>query len=338
MATINIFYDSFVQDPSKEDTILQTASLELTGKDLDVLKKRIEGKKQKDAKDKGKKSVAESSFVDVKKPEADEDVPQNIIDSFWAELEKLDPTTLISDDVLDAFKYIGFDPEIVLKELLKRGKKADKDRAAITKDMVDIITIAIIKGSVTEKNLKKTSDSGKVMYKRLQDVYQLETGGTKGKDSTHLTVARVAAAVPGIVVQVLVKKPAYAKTFIGPFGSKSLPPYLKHQAAAACVPETASEKLKEFILGLITAYTADQSKTLSKTKDSAEELFDNQLNYVMTTHGSKHPSEEHRAKIFKEFSLSSDYEKLQSVALRVKKVKSDFVVLTQQQLDEELAK
>lgn len=341
MATVDSYFKNFSDAPEKEGEILTQAALELTGKDLEKLKGRISGKKAKDSKagpSSGKKpTTSDGSFIQVDTPR-DLAREQKFVDAFWKELESLDPVTLMTSDVTDAFKYIGFDPDILLREVLYRGKQKGKDASTIQKDIVDMITIAIIKGSVTEKNLKKTSDVGKVFYKKLQDDYGLATGGAKGQDSTHVTVARVAAAVPGLVTQVLVKRPEFSKTFVGPFGSKSLPPYLRHQASAACIPESLPEKLKDYLLGLITAFTADQSKTLSNTKDKPEEIFDKQLNFVLTTHNSKHPSEESRLKIFQTFSLSSDFEKLNTVAVRIKKVKSEFQTLTQQELDDELSK
>jgi hypothetical protein len=321
--------------------------MELTGKDLGVLKTRIQGKKDKDGKKgKGKVVAAQSGTADTpatgeggeSSDERDPKEEQKALDLFWKEIEAMDPVSLISDDVVDAFKYVGFDPDVVLKEFLFRGSKA-VEYSVVKKDMIDVVTLAIIKGSVTELNLKKTSDAGKVLYKNIATRYGLSIGSTKGKDSTFLTAARVAAAVPGLVAQILIKKPDFAKTFNGPFGSKILPSYLRHQSAAACLPDTLPERLKEFVLGLIIAFTSDQTKTLSKVKtDSAEEIYDRQSDFVLTTYNSKHPTEESRAKIFKNFSLSNDYEKLHPVALKIKKVKSDFVVLTQVELDELLSK
>jgi hypothetical protein len=354
MASVDGFFKQFVDEPDNEMKILGIAGLELTGKDLGVLKKRIEGKKTKDKKGGGggggskpekkpevltpKTSVAGGGGSGEEGDVRDLAAEQKLVERFWEDLEKMDPVTLLSEDVLDAFKYIGFSPDVVLREILHRGQVGGRSSDQIKKDMVDMITIAIIKGSVTEKNLLKTSDAGKVVYKNLQTVYQLETGGAKGKDSTHLTAARVAAAVPGMVIQVLIKRPEFAKTFVGPFGSKSLPAYLRHQAAAACIPECASEKLKEYLIALITAFTADQTKALAKSKDTPADLFDTQLNYVQTTFSGNHPTETLRQRIFKSFSLSSDYEKLSIVADRIKKVKPDFVSLTLQELDAELAK
>nr|UUW20954.1 MAG: nucleocapsid protein [Xiaogan phenui-like virus 1] len=338
-SSIDDFYDEFVENQSKEAEILEKAGMSLDADDLKVLKKRISGKKEK-AKGKSVAGKSEESFSVVDDPDAKPKIviTPKLLEKFWEELEKLDPSTLISDDVLDAFKYVGFDPDTVLRELMARGKTAGKDHPQIIKDIVDMVTIAIIKGSITEKNLAKTSDAGKVMYSGLQKSYQIQTGGTKGKDSTHLTIARVAAAMPGLVSQVLIKKPMYAKSFVGPFQSRVLPPYLKHQSAAACIPNGISDKLKDYLLHIITAYTADQSKVLSGSKDASDVLFDTQMNYVMTTFGSAHPTEETRAKIFKNYSLESDFEKINMVAEKIKKVKTDFVLLTQQQLAEEKSK
>jgi len=343
MSSVDEYFSYFCDNPGREVEILEDAIVDLNTKDLDILKKRVDGKKKKLAAT-GKQKVPVYTpgtsvpggplVIDVRDTAAE----MKNVDAFWIELEKLDPATLVSQDVLDAFKYIGFDPDVVIKEVLFRGKEAKRTSEEIKKDIVDMVTIAIIKGSVTEKNLQKTSDAGKVMYKKLQDIYKIATGGAKGKDSAHLTVARVAAAVPGIIIHVLIKRPEFSKTFVGPFSSKTLPAYLRHQAAAACIPESTSEKLKDYILGLITAFTADQTKVLAKSKDSAKELFDTQLNYVQKTFSVKHPSEDNRKKIFKNFSLSSDYEKLSIVAAKIKKIKSDFVTLTQAELDEELAK
>lgn len=327
----NDFYNQFAASPEEEKKILSSAASDLTGTQMEDLKKRIEVKKTK--------SIS-SSFVTV--PSASVVAPAPIsakaLDMFWEEIEKLDPITLLSDDVLNAFKYVGFSPDTIISEVMRRGLAAGCSKRDIQVDLVNMVTISILKGSITENNLKKTSDEGKILYKELQARYSLSTGGTKGKDPTTLTVARVAAALPGMVIKILVKKPAFAKSFVGPFSSKSLPPYLRHQASAACIPSSLSEKLKEYLLGLITAYTSDQSKVLSKTKDSADVVYDQQLNFVVITHGSDHPKEDDRRRIFSGYSLVSDYEKLDLVAKRIKKVRSDFATLTLSELETELAK
>lgn len=359
VSKIEALYSEFVVHPENEAHILTTALGMLDDEEFKILEARIKDRKEKKA---GKTPIrggtegrggarggarggrggfsggSGGTALTPEDPDETQDITADELERFWNELEKLDPTTLLEEDVLDAFKYIGFNPDLVLQTFMARGKAAGKDSSTMKKDLVKVVTIAIIKGSITDNNLQKTSDTGKVIYRELKDTYKFVTGGAKGKDSKVLTVARVAAAVPGLITQVLVKKPKFAKTFAGPFGSKSLPPYLRHQAAAACIPEAAPERLKDFLLGLITAFTADQTKNLSSTKSSAEELYDLQQNFVQTTFDSNHPKEETRKKIFQSFSLSGDYLKLQAVGQKIKKVKSDFAVLTQSELDDDLSK
>jgi len=338
--SVQDFFRRFSDDMSKEADVLEDAAVELSNDDLETLVKRIEGKKRAEAKRKSRiPSDPSGSFVKVE-GEASSVPPISAkeLEKFWQDLALMDPVSLLSEEVTDAFKYIGFNPDLVIMEFLKRGKEKNRTPGQIKQDLVNVVTIAIMKGSVTEKNLKKTSDVGKVFFKGLQDSYGLLIGGSKGKDSSHLTVSRIAAAVPGIIVQVLIKRPEFAKTFVGPFNSRSLPSQLKHQAVAACIPERSPERLKNYLLGILSAYTADQSKALSKSKDKPEELFDSQMNFVLTTYGSQHPAETQRVKIFNGLGLSSQFEKMDLVARKIKAVKPDFQVITQAELDEDLTK
>lgn len=340
--SVQDYFMQFNDDMSKEAEILEDAAIMLEAGELDQLTRRIEGKKRAEEKRKGKiakaASAAGSSFVTVPEAVAVVKITTAELDKFWNDLAQMDPTSLMSKDVTDAFQYVGFNPNLVMSEFILRGKGKGRTSAQIKQDLVDVVTIAIMKGSVTDKNLKKTSDAGKVFFKGLQDSYALHVGGSKGKDSTHLTVARIAAAVPGVIVQVLVKKPDFAKTFVGPFNSRSLPSQLKHQAVAACIPEKTPERLKTYLLGILSAYTADQSKALSKSKDTPEELFDNQMNFVLTTYGSQHPEEPQRIKIFNSLGLSSHHDGLDVVARKIKSVKSDFQLMSKAELDEDLTK
>lgn len=342
------YFEEFQEDNGKKGEILTRAALELSPVLLTALEKRIAGS---EAKGKGKKKKKVTLTPDTSKKggadeeeDSDEDggstlieVSDSALDAFWAELETLDISALISEDVVKAFEYQGFNPNVLLKTLMVRGLTLKKPREQIQEDIVNLVTIAVLKGSITEKNLLKMSDEGKIAYAKFEKDYKLQKGGSKGKGSDHITVARVAASMPGIVMQVLKAKPTLSKLFPGPFGSTALPYYLRHQAAAACIPSTTPDRLKDFLLGLITAFTADQTKALSSAKTGSEELFDKQVSFVLTTHTSLHPSDDSRLKIFKKtFSIENDYEKIASVAAKIKKVKSDFVVLTLDLISEDL--
>jgi len=258
------------------------------------------------------------------------------LESFWDEIDNLDPE--IDEQVLKDFQYVGFNPDTILRTVISLGKAAGKVKKEIMKDITSLCTIAVIKGSITDNNLKKMSDAGKRTYTHFETIYKLKRGGSKGLDPTVITVARVGAAFPGIMMKILLQKPHLAKKFSGPFGSKALPSYLRHQSAAACIPEGLEEGVKAFLLSLVTAFTADQTKTISKSKDSASDLYDRQENFVTQTHGTPHPAEAVRIKIFSDWTLAEDFDKIKVVAASIKKVKEDFTIISVQTLKTAISK
>lgn len=337
-AAIDIFFNEFTVKPEDKDKILTSASMTLNKKNYAALEKRV-GKYVDMMKD------DDEEETETAKPSETGGAPVNTqvvisekaLGDFWTEIETLDVSTLISEDVVKDFEYQGFNPNELLRSVMLKGLGKGKDKSDIQKDIVDMVTIAVIKGSITDKNIEKLSDKGKLAYKKFEDDYGLKKGGSKGKEATHITVARIAAAMPGIVMKVLEQKNTLAKQFAGPFGSSALPYYLRHQASAACIPSGTPQRLKDFLLGLITAYTADQTKALSNSKSGAEELFDKQSNFVMTTFNSTHPVDTTRIEIFKKFTVEADHDKLSIVAAKIKKVKTDFVILTATQIGEDIA-
>jgi hypothetical protein len=284
---------------------------------------------------KGKKKVNEAE------PEKEIEVLEEEALAFWKELESMTGDDLLDEQVIMDFQYVGFNPNTILKSIIKRGRKSDRTNNQIKSDIAQMCTIAVIKGSITETNLKKMSDNGKKAYGVLEARYGLKKGGSKGVDPDVITIARVGAAFPGSMMRILLKRPDLAKKFSGPFGSKSLPSYLRHQSAAACIPETLEQKSKDFLLGLITAFTSDQSKviskTSSKTKKTPPEIYEDQENFVGQTHGSNYPTPEVRKTIFKTWSLIADYDTLKSVGDNISKIVPDFTPISKADLQKSIS-
>jgi hypothetical protein len=320
-------------------TILSEAETVLTKTQLKAFKKQVEElETDSDDDDDGVTPAPSSKEVKGKVVVPSAEVTEADLEKFWEELDVLDLKTLLDDQVIKDFQYVGFNPDTILRSVIALGRAAKRDSAGIKKDIANMCTIAVIKGSVTDNNLKKMSDEGKRTYSTLEERYKLKRGGSKGMDPTVVTVARVGAAFPGSIMRILVNKPDLAKKFAGPFGTKALPPYLRHQSAAACIPETLDEPTKSFLLGLITAFTADQSKVISRSKDKPDELFDRQENFVTQTYSSNHPTEEVRKSIFKQWTLDADYAKLKLVADNITKIRADFSVITQPALKAAISK
>jgi hypothetical protein len=258
------------------------------------------------------------------------EVTEKEIESFWKELESMSGDELINNQIVQDFQYIGFDPNTIMRTIIQIGKTANKTVDQIKSDIAAMCTIAIIKGSITDNNLKKMSDAGKKTYSTLEATYGLKRGGSKGLDPKVVTIARVGAAFPGSMMQILMKRGDLSKKFSGPFGTKILPPYLRHQSAAACIPESLNDDAKTFLLGIITAYTSDQSKIISRSKDSGYELFERQENFITQTHSSSYPSESVRRSIFKSWSLVADYDKIKIVADNIIKSVKTFELMSKE--------
>jgi len=333
-------------DDDKRPQIVQEAKKELSNSQYKMFKKEIKGiEEDEKAAAEGQDSGSDDGIDPTpdptsssKKPPAPPAAPQPVVvsdrevDAFWKTMEGLSGDDLIDADVVRDFQYVGFDPNVIMRSIISKGRSAGRTNAAIMSDIAKLCTIAVIKGSITDTNLKKMSDAGKIAYGQLEAIYNLKKGGSKGVDPDVITVARVGAAFPGSISKILMQRPDFAKRFAGPFGSKTLPPYLRHQSAAACIPETLSENLKGFLLGLVTAYTSDQSKVISKSKDKADELYDRQESFIMQTHSSLYPIEKVRKELFKTWTLVADYDKLNSVATNISKINKEFVVISKDDL------
>jgi len=254
------------------------------------------------------------------------------LNAFWDDLERYSGDNLLDAQVLADFQYVGFDANEIMRSIIQAGTAAKRKRDVILSDIAKMCTIAVVKGSITDRNLKKMSDAGKKTYSELEALYNLKKGGSKGVDPKVVTIARVGAAFPGSIMKILMKRPDLAKKFAGPFGTKILPPYLRHQSAAACIPDSLSDDVKTFLLGLITAYTSDQSKVISKSKDSPSDIFDNQENFVTSTNSSSYPSEQVRKSLFQTWTLVADFEKLQTVAAQIVKVNKSFEIISKETL------
>lgn len=252
------------------------------------------------------------------------------IRALWVTIDNLDMTKLIDQDVIDAFSYSGFNPDAILRALLGKKKAGSVADEEFKKDIATMVLISIMKGSVTEKNLTKMSDGGKKRYTDLESRYGLVKGGAKGKPADIITISRIAATFPGLVLQVVSKFPSTARVFTGPFKTNRLPSYMRHQALAACIPQSLADDTKYFLLDLVTAFSVDQTKTISKTKTANVDLFEAQKAFTTTAHGGAYPPEKVRKAIFRSLPWSQDYAKIKEVSDSVKKIVTD---LSQVNLD-----
>lgn len=279
----------------------------------------------------------ESDKHEAKVPNPAIDVSEKDMLDMWKLIDEHD-VTLLDPEVVEAFKYQGFNPDAILKSLMKSKKTAKIDNSEFLRDITTLCALAVIKGSITDKNIKKMSDKGKTQYDLLEKRYGITRGGGRGKPAEVVTVARIAAAFPGKVVQLLQTQKVPGRDFVGEFQTHKLPGVLKHQALAACVPKDLAERSREFLLDLITVFSVDQTRTISRTKDSAMDLIDRQKQFTNVSHGGAYPPEPMRKMIIKGFNWNDIFILINPVATHVKGKWNDFHMVTQQQFMEDINK
>jgi hypothetical protein len=271
------------------------------------------------------------------KPKATVAVTDAEMHAMWGELNDFD-VSILDPNVIEAFKYQGFNPDAVLKSLMKAKKTAKLSNADFLRDVTTLCALAAIKGSVTDKNIKKMTDAGKTRYDSLEKRYNITRGGGKGQPAEVITVARIAAAFPGKIIELLQSGKVPGRDFMGELKTHKLPGVVKHQALAACIPKDLPERSRDFLLDLVTAFSVDQTKTISKTKESLEDLIERQKQFTMVSHNGFYPPEEVRKRIFRGFTWSDILPAITPTATHIKNKWNDFHNVTQQQFMEDLNK
>jgi hypothetical protein len=244
-------------------------------------------------------------------------VSENEMSAMWKQIDALD-VTLISDEVIASFQYQGFNPDAILKSLLSSKKKNGINNKQFLSDVSTLCAITIIKGSITDTNLKKMSEQGRIKYGELETRYGISRGGGRNRPAEVITVARIAATFPGKIIELLQSGKIPGRVFVSDLQTHKLPSALRHQALAACIPQTLKERSKNFLLDLVTAFSVDQTRVISKDKSDIAAQIDRQHQFTLTSHSGPYPSEDVRKKIFTKFNWQSHFDLITPVATHIK--------------------
>jgi len=235
------------------------------------------------------------------------------LDALW---EAMDSDTMMDfdDSAASAFDYVGFNPREVGRQIISRGKRAGLNDSQIRKDVNTMVSAAHKKGTINDHNYQKMSKAGQTEYNRLETLYQLKKGGSKGVPAETITIARVGAAFPGRVMRLLQADKVKPKTFQGGLKSSTLPSVMQTQAFPACIPSTLAEVARDAVFQFSRAYSTDQTIALSqqKTKPSVSDAWNNQLNFVSLTRDASYPSEDNRISMFKQIDWATAYLKTET--------------------------
>lgn len=280
----------------------------------------------------GQTQTAASSVPMINVPRQRQiEISESELRSLWSDIEGMD-VTILSPDVVKAFEYQGFNPEAVLRTMAKHKKANNINDRNFLLDVMTLCSIAIIKGSITKENLTKMSDAGKMRYDELEKRYGITRGGGKAKPAEVVTVARIAAAFPGIVIRLLQENKVPGRKFVADLGTHNLPSAMRHQAFAAVIPHDLDDDCKKFLLDLTVCFSVDQTKVISKTKDSLLSMIDRQKQFTDVSHNSVFPSDSNRKQIFKKFNWKKMYPDMLSVATKIKTKWPEIIIVDESHL------
>jgi hypothetical protein len=203
----------------------------------------------------------------------------------WA-MEEMDYETLAK------FKYHGFDPRkgwahtaAILAKYSKAGKSVDEFK----QDLFWVISIGVIKGSITEKNFQGLEPEGRTEINRLIDMWQLDLTINK-KSSRRLegiTFSRMVQSWPMQSVEIASK---VGRTMTGPYESAGLPNIFTTSAFPAIIP--TGMDITAPLCCASNAYSSDLSAILQganvmkMSDESKKEIWTKQYNFTRTGLGS----------------------------------------------------
>ncbi|QVU28734.1 nucleocapsid protein [Yunnan Paris negative-stranded virus] len=259
------------------------------------------------------------------------------ISAMWTTIDEADVMSL-DQEALKIFEYQGFNPKLILLSLMKAKKKNKISDDIFKSDVLTLCAISIIKGSINSNNIKKISEQGQQEISRLESVYGIKRGSGRKEKPEVITVSRIGATFPGKIIQLICAGKVQGRSFPGPFNSSSLPNFMRHQAFAAVIPRTLSEKTRNFLLTLVIAFSVDQSIQINPNKKEKQDpvtLFGLQSNFINVTHNGVYPPEHTKVQIFK--TLLFNYDELMPTARKVSSIMGDLIMPTKDEFNSSLA-
>jgi hypothetical protein len=257
----------------------------------------------------------------------EEGVTQQEMEEMWRDINDYDVSAIDTEE-FKVYEYQGFSADAILEAMMKKRKKLGISKAQFLKEISLLTGIAMIKGSINDHNIVKMSDKGKANYTAMESKYGITRGGGKDKAPEVITISRIAAAYPGLVCNLLRHKKVPCRKFIGELKTHLLPEFMQHQAMAAIVPQKLAERSRSFILGLITAYSVEQTRAISKTKDDLTVLMEKQGQFVMTTNGANYPEQEVKEAYFRRYNWQDVTSQMVTVATAIKAKYQPFTLIS----------
>lgn len=180
----------------------------------------------------------------------------SVVSKISAELEKSFQAFDVADSVV--FEYIGFNAEKMVNQLLVIEPKVN----VLTKEILEMFTFIILRGTNYEKAMKKMGESGVEKLRMLVAKYKIRVNA-KDSDGSSITLSRLSACFPVVMYKV---RKAYGTSLrvVGERGD--MPAEYCFPGAPALFPKDSKimfEKWMKWALSFNEVIGGDESKVES---------------------------------------------------------------------------
>nr|QYF49534.1 MAG: coat protein [Inner Mongolia phenui-like virus 2] len=232
--------------------------------------------------------------------------------------------SIFSADEFDKFRFQGFDPNKIAETLLKIKKEKNVPQDIFERDVVVMVGIAVLKGSVTENNLKRISEEGRQSITDLQKKYGIVHGGGQGQAASVITYPRVAATFPDVAIRMIAL--VGARDYPGqPMQSVKLPAFMKQQVFASVIPRQMNSAVQTYLLKAVLCYSVDQTIAIGRVSSpDIPKLLATQGPFVKLAHQSPVAKEEARVELFKSLDWTGVYKMISGVIAKYQSYDKDY--------------
>jgi len=171
-------------------------------------------------------------------------------------------------DLVNQFIYLGFDPKIIAEEM---SKIAAQNQRVLSKDVMTLVTAAVVRGVNSKKMTNKMSEEGVKVLTELFSVYAVQRT-SQGQGRKVISLGRIMATFPQAAALVIAKNPGCNMRLSM---LSELPEYLAFPGSNALIPR--SDPMQQEYVKFAKAFSKlvrsqqsedDQNKFIEITKHS----------------------------------------------------------------------
>jgi hypothetical protein len=246
-----------------------------------------------------------------------DNITDEMIISMMDKMTEFNVLTLDRDDI-SKFEFLGFNPKEFLRALLSHQARQGIPAKALESDIVQMIILYVMVGNPNDTNMARRSEAAQADFKTLKNKYGLTQAGKKLK-SNVFTIPRFAATFS--ILTMRIAKIIGPREFPGPFGSVTLPWFLKVPVFPSIIPRKTPDGIRIMLIMASAAFSSDMSMVISRfTNPSVEDIFASQYSFANNAFNSTFPSEDSRIAYISTLPIADYFQEIRDTVKKALKL------------------